>query len=149
MAYPQHIYVMVDAVVFTYQQEALQVLLIERKSDPFKGKWALPGGFVEDDESLDTAVHRELEEETGINADVLTQFHAFGEPGRDPRGRAVSVAYFTKVDKASARPRAATDAAQVQWFSINSLPDLAFDHAQILEKAQEAFLRHRAKILDA
>ena len=141
MGYPQHIYVMVDAVVFTYQQEDLQVLLIERKSDPFKGKWALPGGFVEDDESLETAAYRELEEETGIRADDLTQFHAFGKPGRDPRGRAVSVAYFTKVNKESVNPRADTDAAKVQWFSINALPDLAFDHADILNKAQEAFLK--------
>ena len=144
MAYPQHIYVMVDAVVFTYQQEELQVLLIERKNDPFKGKWALPGGFVEDEESLDTAVYRELEEETGIKAHKLTQFHAFGEPGRDPRGRALSVAYFTRVDKESVQLRAATDAASVQWFGINSLPDLAFDHTQILEKAQKTFLKQNA-----
>lgn len=141
MAYPQHIYVMVDAVVFTYQQEDLQVLLIKRKSDPFKGKWALPGGFVEDDESLEIAAYRELEEETGIRAEELTQFHAFGKPGRDPRGRAVSVAYFTKVNKKSVQPRAATDAAEVQWFSIRSLPELAFDHDDILQKAQEAFLK--------
>jgi 8-oxo-dGTP diphosphatase len=141
MAYPQHIYVMVDAVVFTYQQEELQVLLIERKSDPYKGKWALPGGFVEDDESLDTAVYRELQEETGIRADHLQQFHTFGEPGRDPRGRAVSVAYFTKVNKDAVSPRADTDAARVDWFSVNALPDLAFDHADILAKAEEVFLK--------
>ncbi len=143
MAYPQHIYVMVDAVVFTYQQEDLQVLLIERKNDPFRGKWALPGGFVEDDESLDTAAYRELEEETGIKADELTQFHAFGKPGRDPRGRAVSVAYFTKVNRAKVIPRADTDAANVQWFSINTLPELAFDHADILAKARETFLKKK------
>lgn len=141
MAYPQHIYVMVDAVVFTYQQEDLQVLLIERKNDPFQGKWALPGGFVEDDEPLDTAAYRELEEETGIKADALTQFHAFGQPGRDPRGRAVSIAYFTKVNREAVTPRADTDAANVQWFSINALPDLAFDHAEILAKARKAFLK--------
>lgn len=141
MAYPQHIYVMVDAVVFTYQEEDLQVLLIERKSDPFKGKWALPGGFVEDDESVDTAAYRELEEETGIKADTLTQFHTFGEPGRDPRGRAVSVAYFTKVNKEKVNPRADTDAAKVQWFGMNALPDLAFDHDKILTTAREAFLK--------
>lgn len=141
MAYPQHIYVMVDAVVFTFQNEDLQVLLIERKSDPFKGKWALPGGFVEDDESLETAAFRELEEETGIKAAELHQFHAFGKPGRDPRGRAVSLAYFTKVNKESVNPKAATDAANVDWFSMNALPELAFDHAEILEKAREAFLK--------
>ncbi|MFP4090094.1 MAG: NUDIX domain-containing protein [Cyclobacteriaceae bacterium] len=141
MAYPQHIYVMVDAVVFTYQNEDLQVLLIERKSDPFKGKWALPGGFVEDDESLETAAFRELEEETGIKAKELHQFHAFGQPGRDPRGRAVSIAYFTKVNKESVNPQAATDAANVDWFSMNALPELAFDHAEILDKAREVFLQ--------
>jgi len=141
MAYPQHIYIMVDTVVFTYQEEDLQVLLIERKSDPFKGSWALPGGFVEDEESLDTAAQRELEEETGIQVDELFQFYTFGEPDRDPRGRAVSVAYFTKVNKESVLPQAATDAASVQWFSINSLPELAFDHADILDKAKESFLK--------
>jgi len=140
MAYPQHIYVMVDAVVFTYQQEDFQVLLIERKSDPFKGQWALPGGFVEDNESLDAAAYRELMEETGIQADELHQFHAFGEPGRDPRGRAVSIAYFTKVNKALVSLHAATDAAQVKWFSVQALPELAFDHDLIIKKAQEVLM---------
>jgi len=132
---------MVDAVVFTYQEEDLQVLLIERKSDPFKGKWALPGGFVEDEESLDAAAQRELDEETGIKVYELFQFYTFGKPDRDPRGRAVSVAYFAKVNKESVQPKAATDAASVQWFSINSLPELAFDHADILNKAKESFLK--------
>lgn len=140
MGYPQNIKVTVDAVVFTYQGKDLQVLLIQRKNDPFKGKWALPGGFVEDDEPLDIAVARELEEETGIKTTDLFQFYTFGKPNRDPRGRAISVSYYTEVDKAAVNPQAATDATEVQWFSMDDLPALAFDHADILAKAKEVFL---------
>lgn len=140
MGYPQNIKVTVDAVVFAYQKEDLQVLLIQRKNDPFKGKWALPGGFVEDDESLDAAVSRELEEETGIHTTDLAQLYTFGQPNRDPRGRAISVSYYTEVNKGDVNPQAASDAAETQWFSMNHLPELAFDHADILAKAKKAFL---------
>lgn len=140
MAYPQNIKVTVDAVVFGYQREDLQVLLIQRKNDPFQGKWALPGGFVEDDEALDTAAARELEEETGVHTSNLTQLYTFGKPERDPRARAISVAYYTEVDQSEVNPQAATDAAETRWFSTRKLPELAFDHAEILAKAKEAFL---------
>jgi len=133
MSYPQNIKVTVDAVVFTHNHQ--EVLLIQRKNDPFRGQWALPGGFVEDDESLETAVARELEEEAGVATREFQQVHTFGAPERDPRGRAISVAYFAVVRKENVEPQAATDAQAVRWFSLADLPDLAFDHAQILKKA--------------
>lgn len=136
MGYPQNIKVTVDAVVFTHDHR--EVLLIQRKNDPFEGQWALPGGFVEDDEDLDTAVGRELEEETGISVTTLRQFQAFGAPDRDPRGRAISVAYYTVVNKADFNPQAATDAKDVRWFPLADLPKLAFDHAGILSQAEKA-----------
>ncbi|MEM9673449.1 MAG: NUDIX domain-containing protein [Cyclobacteriaceae bacterium] len=133
MSYPQNILVTVDAVLFT--EDHREVLLIQRKNDPFKEQWALPGGFVEGDEDLDTAAVRELEEETGIAPDVMHQFHAFGAPDRDPRGRAISVAYYAVVNKNDFQPEAASDAKAVQWFFLNDLPELAFDHIDILTKA--------------
>lgn len=136
MDYPQNIKVTVDAVVFTHDHQ--EILLIQRKNDPFQGQWALPGGFVEDDEDLATAVGRELEEETGIATETFQQFYAFGAPNRDPRGRAVSIAYYTVVNKADFQPQAASDAQEVRWFSLAELPKLAFDHAEILCKAREA-----------
>ncbi len=133
MDYPQNIKVTVDAVVFTSDHQ--EVLLIQRKNDPFQGQWALPGGFVEDDEDLEMAVARELEEETGVATNDFHQVYAFGAPDRDPRGRAISVAYFTVVRKEDFQPQAATDAQAVRWFLLTDLPTLAFDHATILEKA--------------
>lgn len=139
MSYPQNILVTVDAVLFTEDHQ--EVLLIQRKNDPFKGQWALPGGFVEDDENLDTAAVRELEEETGVAPDNLHQFYAFGAPDRDPRGRAISVAYYAVVRKNDFQPEAASDAQAVRWFSLNDLPKLAFDHADILAKARQAIVQ--------
>lgn len=135
MGYPQNIKVTVDAVVLT--NDYREILLIQRKNDPFQGQWALPGGFVEDEEDLDTAAGRELEEETGVSPDTLQQFYAFGAPDRDPRGRMISIAYYALVDKSQFQPKAATDAREVRWFTINDLPELAFDHALIIAKAQE------------
>lgn len=135
MDYPQNIKVTVDAVVFTNDHQ--EVLLIQRKNAPFQGQWALPGGFVEDDEDLNTAVARELQEEAGIEPGDFTQLHTFGAPDRDPRGRAISVTYYTVVNKGDFQPQAATDAQSVQWFSLSNLPKLAFDHAEILVKAQD------------
>jgi len=140
MGYPQNIKVTVDAVVFAYHDKELQVLLIQRKNDPFQGKWAIPGGFVEDDEDLDTAAARELEEETAIKVEQIQQFYTFGKPDRDPRGRAISVSYYTQVDAKLVSPEAASDAAATQWFNMNELPELAFDHEKILDKAKVAFL---------
>ncbi|CAL2083308.1 8-oxo-dGTP diphosphatase [Tenacibaculum sp. 190524A02b] len=131
----QDIKVAVDAVVFGYDKKQLSVLLIKRGVQPFKNSWALPGGLVKENESLEEAVQRELEEETGVTIDYLEQLYTFGKPGRDPRNRVVSVTYFGLVSPQHFKIAAATDAAEVQWFSINELPELAFDHSIILDKA--------------
>jgi len=124
----------VDAVIFKREGQDLKVLLIQRKYPPFEGQWALPGGFVNMDETLEQAVHRELLEETGLRCIHLEQLHAFGAIGRDPRGRTVSVVYwgFTDHDQ---KPKAGDDAISAAWFSINKLPPLAFDHNEILNIA--------------
>ena len=107
--------------------------MIERGREPFKGKWALPGGFVELDEELETACHRELEEETGIRVGELKQFRAYGAVNRDPRHRTISVLFyaFTETEILAS---AGDDAAKAQWFSLDQLPELAFDHQQILDE---------------
>jgi 8-oxo-dGTP diphosphatase len=126
-----------DIVIFTIREERLEVLLIQRKNPPFQGSWALPGGFLEVDEDLDVCARRELEEETGVTGLELEQLHTFGAPHRDPRGRVVTVAYFTLVQAGRMKPpRAASDAANVRWFEVDNLPSLAFDHAEILSLAR-------------
>ncbi len=125
-----------DIVIFTIRDERLEVLLIQRGNPPFQGQWALPGGLVEEDEDIDVCAHRELEEETGVSGVSLEQLHAFGKPDRDPRGRMVTVAYFTLVRPDRLKPKAASDAANVQWFGIDALPRLAFDHAEIIPMAR-------------
>ena len=127
--------VTVDLVIFTIAADDLQVLLIRRAQEPFKGKWALPGGFVEMEEALETAAARELEEEVGVSDVYLEQLYTFGEPKRDPRGRVISVAYFALVDASHQTIRAADDAADAQWHSVFSPPKLAFDHRKILDYA--------------
>ena len=131
--------VTVDAVVFGYsKQEGVSVLLIQRKYDPFKHSWALPGGFVLEEESLEDAVKRELKEETGATLTYLEQLYTFGTPDRDPRQRIISVAYFGLVKTSQYQHlKASTDAELAQWFSIKSLPTLAFDHQQIIDLAIE------------
>lgn len=132
--YP-HPAVTVDGVVFGYDEADLKVLIIQRDQDPFQGKWALPGGFVNMDEGLDEAVRRELEEETGITRLYLEQLYTFGAPKRDPRERVISVAYYALVKLADHAVRAASDARNVAWFPVADLPDLAFDHEEIVEMA--------------
>ena len=132
--YP-HPAVTVDGVVFGYDEADLKVLLIQRDQDPFQGKWALPGGFVNMDEGLDEAVRRELEEETGITRLYLEQLYTFGAPKRDPRERVISVAYYALVKLADHAVRAASDARNVAWFPVADLPELAFDHEEIVEMA--------------
>jgi 8-oxo-dGTP diphosphatase len=126
----------VDFVILT-PGSPLRVLLIRRKSPPFAGKWALPGGFVDENEPLETAARRESEEETGVSVADFEQLYTFGDPGRDPRGWTVSVAYLARVEESEVRPRAGDDAAEVAWFALDELPSLAFDHASILKKALE------------
>lgn len=140
--YP-HPAVTVDGVVFGYDAADLKVLLIQRAGPPHAGKWALPGGFVEINESLETAVRRELEEETGITALYLEQLYTFGEPKRDPRERVISVAYYALVKLADHRVRAASDARNVDWFPVAKLPRLAFDHDEVIATALR---RLKAKI---
>ena len=140
----QNIKVAVDAVVFGYfEKQDLHVLLIKRKIEPFKGQWALPGGLVKDNENLDDAVKRELMEESGIQPDFLEQLYSFGNVGRDPRNRVVSVAFLGLVNPSYHNLYADSDAEEAQWFSISQLPDLAFDHQVILEMAIQ---RLRSKI---
>lgn len=135
----------VDAIVFGYSQhDGVSVLLIQRKFEPYKSNWALPGGFVKAHESLEEAVQRELTEETGIKVNYLEQLYTFGLPVRDPRQRVVSVAYFALVKSGIYQKlKAGSDAQNAQWFSIKELPQLAFDHKDILETAIQ---RVRAKI---
>lgn len=133
----------VDCVVFGFDDGALKLLLIKRGIDPFKNAWALPGGFVKPEETLDAAALRELEEETGLRDVYLEQLYTFGEIDRDPRERVISVAYFALVRREQHLPEADTDAADAAWFELGDLPPLAFDHSEILRAALE---RLRGKI---
>jgi 8-oxo-dGTP diphosphatase len=131
----------VDIIVVVPGDDRYEVLLIRRKHPPFEGRWALPGGFVDPHEPLGHAARRELLEETGIEPARLDQLHTFGDPGRDPRGWTVSVAYLATLGKGEAQflqPHAGDDAADVGWFDLLALPPLAFDHADILAHAREA-----------
>ncbi len=125
----------VDCVVFGMDDEDLKVLLIRRGVEPFAGRWALPGGFVRMEESLDAAARRGLEEVAGIRPSHLGQLYTFGEPNRAPRGRVVTVAYFALVKLSAHTLHAATDAREAAWFSVWDTPKLAFDHADILSTA--------------
>jgi 8-oxo-dGTP diphosphatase len=130
-----HPAVTVDGVVFGFDESDLKLLLIQRKITPFKGEWALPGGFVRIDEDLETALRRELSDETGINRLFLEQLFTFGDPKRDPRERVISVAYYALVKLTDYVVRAASDATEVAWFAVADLPRLAFDHDKIVEVA--------------
>tara|TARA_R100000951_G_scaffold113288_1_gene114998 strand:+ start:403 stop:930 length:528 start_codon:yes stop_codon:yes gene_type:complete len=135
MMQEQNIKVAVDAVVFGYDKKGLSVLLIERKHPDGKKKWALPGGFVENDESLEIAVKRELKEETNLSLKYLQQFHTFGAVDRDSRGRIISIAHLVLVNKTKHKAKSGDDAKDVKWLPISMLPKLAFDHNDIVEKA--------------
>lgn len=135
--------VTVDCVIFGYDECDLKVLLIQRGLEPFAGRWALPGGFLRPGEDLDEAARRELQEETGVRTVYLEQLYTFGAPERDPRRRVVTVAYYALVKLADHEVRAATDASEAAWFSVHDVPELAFDHAEILATAHE---RLRGKV---
>ncbi|HEV8430357.1 MAG TPA: NUDIX domain-containing protein [Pyrinomonadaceae bacterium] len=128
--------VTVDVVIFTIQQGVLKVLLVKRLIDPFIGQFAIPGGFVLEDEDLEQAAERELREETGVSDVYLEQLYSFGKPDRDPRGRVVTIAYFALIS-ADRTLKAGTDAAEAAWYPMDDLPPLAFDHAMILNYALE------------
>lgn len=121
-----------DCVVFSYSGEELIVLLIERGNEPFKGRWAIPGGFIQMDETAEECAKRELYEETGIKIDQVEQLHTFTDIDRDPRERTISISYITLVNAGDYNPKAGDDAAKTNWFSVNKLPPLAFDHKEII-----------------
>ena len=124
--YP-HPAVTTDCVIFGFDGTRLQVLLIERGLEPYKGKWAFPGGFMKMDESAEQGAKRELMEETGMKAEYMEQFHAFTDPDRDPRERVITIAYYAlcKIQEV----KGGDDAAKAQWFSIDKIPQLAFEHS--------------------
>ncbi len=127
----------VDCVVFGLDEEELKVMLIQRDLPPFCGKWALPGGFVHLNETLEEAARRELEEETGLSGVFFEQLYTFGAVKRDPRERVVSVAYYALVNLGDHRIQAASDARDAGWFGVHDGSSLAFDHAEILQMALE------------
>lgn len=125
--------VTVDIVIFTIENDDLKVLLVKRGIEPFKNKWAIPGGFVRIDESLEDAAKRELNEETDVKNVYLEQLYTFGNLNRDPRGRVITVAYMALVSPDKIHLRASTDVSEAQWFPIKKIPSLAFDHKKILD----------------
>jgi 8-oxo-dGTP diphosphatase len=130
--------VTVDSVVFCHTNNKFKVLLIERKNEPFKGQWALPGGFVDHNEKLEAAAIRELYEETGVRVKSMEQIKAFGDPDRDPRGHMISIAFLCRIF-VEEKLKAADDASNAQWFELEKLHDmdLAFDHDEIINVAQQ------------
>ena len=145
----QHIYsherpaLTVDCVVFGYEEEDLKVLLIQRDIEPYKNGWALPGGFVRINETLDEAAIRELREETSVENIYLEQLYSFGNLDRDPRERVVTIAYYALVKISEHKAKGGTDAADAKWYSILKLPKLAFDHQEIIDVA---FKRLQGKV---
>lgn len=132
--YP-HPAVTADCLVFAHTDEGMKLLLIQRKNEPCKGKWAFPGGFMDIDETTIDAARRELKEETGLVVGELHRVGVFDAVDRDPRERIITVAYYTILDK-PAEVSGLDDAAQAKWFLLTELPDLAFDHKEILQEAE-------------
>lgn len=126
----------VDCLITRTHKGKKQCLLINRKHDPYCNMWALPGGFLNIDEKLADAARRELLEETGLKVSDLKQFHVFDEPGRDPRGPTVSVVFTGHIDFSNSAVKAASDAKEARWFNMDELPELAFDHRDIIEQAR-------------
>ena len=124
----------VDAAVFRKSGTGFEILLIQRDNPPFEGGWALPGGFVDMDETLEDAIIRELQEETSLTDVALKQLHAFSTPGRDPRGHTISVVFWG-IQDSNQKATAGDDARNVKWYKIDHLPELAFDHTDVIEFA--------------
>lgn len=136
--YP-HPAVTTDCVIFGWDGESVKVLLIERGREPYKGKWAFPGGFLNIDEAAEVGALRELREETGLEQARVTQFHAFTDPGRDPRERVISIAFYAIVNLQDVK--GGDDASQARWFDVDAMPPLAFDHEKMFTLAKEALYR--------
>lgn len=130
--YP-HPSVTTDCVIFGFDGEGMKVLLIQRGGEPHKGKWAFPGGFLNMDESAEQGALRELEEETGLKDAYIRQFHAFSAPDRDPRERVITIAYYALVRIQEVK--GGDDAADARWFALDEIPELAFDHDEMLKTA--------------
>lgn len=137
-------FVAADSAVFTLRDGALNVLLIERGQPPYVGRWALPGGWVEEEEPVDDAGARELREETGLVNVGLRQLFTVGDPGRDPRGWCVTVVYIALIDHEAHPVQAGDDATHAEWYPVSKLPDLAFDHAKVMRVAVERLAAHFA-----
>ena len=133
--YP-HPSITTDCVIFGFDGTKLRVLLVERGIEPYKGRWAFPGGFLKMEESAEDGALRELEEETGLKDAYIKQFHAFSDPNRDPRERIVTIAYYALVRMQEVK--GGDDAAKAEWFALDEVPSLAFDHDQILRRAEQA-----------
>ncbi len=131
-AYPRPS-VTVDIIVTKKENKSEYILLIERKNEPYKNQWALPGGFIDINEEIETAAFRELKEETSIYDIKLKQLHTFGKPGRDPRGRTISVIYTGELINLNQKVVAGDDAKALRWFNIKDIPDMAFDHKNIIQ----------------
>ena len=127
--------VTVDTALFGYHKNSLNILLVKRRNDPYKGKWVLPGGFIKVSETLEDSALRELREETGVKDVHVEQLHAFGAPSRDPRGRAVTIAFYGVVNFRDVKAKPGSDAKQAKWFSVDKLPELGFDHKSIADMA--------------
>lgn len=132
--------VTVDIALFRHASGGWEILLIERGREPFQGAWALPGGFVDEMEPLEAAAARELKEECGISGVELWQFRAFGDPHRDPRGHTISIGFMGVLQRGVSL-RAADDAADARWFPLSALPELAFDHSEVIAAAVERLHR--------
>ncbi len=139
----EHPSVTTDILIFAIDEGHLRILLIKRKEWPFEGEWAIPGGFVQMEEDLENAAHRELREETGVKNVYLEQLKTFGKPDRDPRTRVISVAYIALLPNSNIHLHASSDAVDAKWFSVDKLPKLAFDHNEIIETGLD---RLRGKI---
>jgi 8-oxo-dGTP diphosphatase len=133
----ENVRVTVDIVIFSIRTRELQVLLVKRGVPPFQGEYAIPGGFLRADESLEQAAKRELHEETSVRNVYLEQLYSFGDPARDPRGRVVTVAYYALVSSDHLDLTAGADAAEAKWVAVARLPRLAFDHGTIVAYALE------------
>ncbi len=133
--YP-HPAVTTDVAVFTICDQQLQLLLVRRAGEPYQNMWALPGGFLEIDEDLETCAKRKLAEETGICGVYLEQLYTFGSPNRDPRKRIISITYYALVPSDRLQPKAASDTTDTEWFALDQMPPLASDHQQIVALAQ-------------